>query len=80
MISGLPIDEAIPALKAALTAGPNAVLVAPPGAGKTTVVPLALKDEPWLAGRRIIVLEPRPDDSRQSGAGGRRRRPVRRVP
>lgn len=59
MIYGLPIDEAIPALKAALTAGPNAVLVAPPGAGKTTVVPLALEDEPWLDGRRIIVLEPR---------------------
>lgn len=59
MISGLPIDEAIPALKAALAAEPNAVLVAPPGAGKTTVVPLALKDEPWLEERRIIVLEPR---------------------
>jgi ATP-dependent helicase HrpB len=59
MISGLPIDEVIPALKATLTTGPNAVLVAPPGAGKTTVVPLALKDEPWLEGRRIIVLEPR---------------------
>lgn len=59
MISGLPIDEAIPALRTALASGPNAVLVAPPGAGKTTVVPLALKDEPWLEGRRIIILEPR---------------------
>lgn len=59
MISGLPIDEVIPALKAALTDGPKAVLVAPPGAGKTTVVPLALKDEAWLNARRIIVLEPR---------------------
>lgn len=57
--SGLPIDEAIPALKAALAGGRNAVLVAPPGAGKTTVTPLALKDEPWLSGQRIIVLEPR---------------------
>jgi ATP-dependent helicase HrpB len=37
----------------------RAVLVAPPGAGKTTLVPLALLDEPWLAGRRIVVLEPR---------------------
>jgi ATP-dependent helicase HrpB len=35
------------------------VLVAPPGAGKTTVLPLRLLDEPWLAGRRIVVLEPR---------------------
>src|SRR5207253_1695756 len=36
-----------------------AVLVAPPGAGKTTVVPLALRDEPWAAGGKLIVLEPR---------------------
>src|ERR671933_1416854 len=55
----LPIDEALPALRAALDARPNAVLVAPPGAGKTTRAPLALLDEPWAAGRRIVVLEPR---------------------
>ncbi|HSI41967.1 MAG TPA: ATP-dependent helicase HrpB, partial [Xanthobacteraceae bacterium] len=55
----LPIDDALPALKAALAAGPNAVLVAPPGAGKTTRVPLALLNEPWLAARKILVLEPR---------------------
>jgi ATP-dependent helicase HrpB len=55
----LPIEEALPALKAALTAGSTAVLVAPPGAGKTTVVPLALLNEPWTAGGRLIVLEPR---------------------
>lgn len=55
----LPIDEALPALTAALTAGPNAVLVAPPGAGKTTRVPLVLMDEAWAKGRRIIMLEPR---------------------
>ncbi len=55
----LPVHEALPALAAALRAGPNAVLVAPPGAGKTTVVPLALLDEPWVAGGRILVLEPR---------------------
>ncbi len=55
----LPIDEVLPALTAALRAGPAAVLVAPPGAGKTTRVPLALLAEPWVAGRKIIVLEPR---------------------
>lgn len=55
----LPVEEALPELKAALSAGVNAVLVAPPGAGKTTRVPLALLDEPWVAGRRIIMLEPR---------------------
>ncbi|MBV1694736.1 MAG: ATP-dependent helicase HrpB, partial [Hyphomicrobiales bacterium] len=55
----LPIDEALPALRAALVRGSAAVLVAPPGAGKTTRVPLALMGEPWLAGRKILVLEPR---------------------
>jgi len=55
----LPVAEALPALSEALRAGPNAVLVAPPGAGKTTLVPLVLKDEPWAEGGRILVLEPR---------------------
>lgn len=55
----LPIDEALPALLAALRNGPNAVLVAPPGAGKTTRVPLALLPEPWVSGRKLILLEPR---------------------
>ena len=55
----LPIDDALPALQAALAAGPYAVLVAPPGAGKTTRVPLALLDAPWRGDRRIIMLEPR---------------------
>src|SRR5215210_4555761 len=55
----LPIDDALPALAAALSAHPNAVLVAPPGAGKTTRVPLALLDEPWAESRKLIVLEPR---------------------
>src|SRR3954466_4936409 len=55
----LPIEPALPALREAL-AGPGvAVLQAPPGAGKTTRVPLALLDEPWLGGRRIVMLEPR---------------------
>jgi ATP-dependent helicase HrpB len=55
----LPVDEALPGLRRALTAGRAAVLVAPPGAGKTTRVPLALMDEPWVAGGKILVLEPR---------------------
>ncbi len=55
----LPIDEALPALRAALATHTRAVLVAPPGAGKTTRVPLALMDEPWAKGGRLIVLEPR---------------------
>ncbi len=59
MTEGLPIEEALPRLKAALAAGPNAVLVAPPGAGKTTRVPLALLRESWLGDKTIVVLEPR---------------------
>ena len=55
----LPIDEVLPELAASLHARPNAVLVAPPGAGKTTRVPLALLDEDWVAGRKLILLEPR---------------------
>ncbi len=55
----LPIDAALPSLRAALAERPCAVLVAPPGAGKTTRVPLALLDEPWARGGRLIVLEPR---------------------
>src|SRR5260370_37119954 len=55
----LPIHEALPALKAALAAKSAAVLVAPPGAGKTTVTPLALLDQPWARGGKLIVLEPR---------------------
>lgn len=42
-----------------MDAGRNAVLVAPPGAGKTTLVPLALLDAPWRGDNRILVLEPR---------------------
>lgn len=55
----LPIDEALPALRDALAGSNCAVLVAPPGAGKTTRVPLALLDEPWLGRGKILVLEPR---------------------
>jgi ATP-dependent helicase HrpB len=55
----LPIDEALPELTAALRARSAAVLVAPPGAGKTTRVPLVLADEPWAKGKKLLVLEPR---------------------
>ncbi len=55
----LPIDEALPRLTEALAAGPMAVLVAPPGAGKTTRVPLALLKAPWRGDGKIILLEPR---------------------
>jgi ATP-dependent helicase HrpB len=55
----LPIDEVLPELKARLARHSRLVLEAPPGAGKTTRVPLALLDTPWLAGRKILMLEPR---------------------
>jgi ATP-dependent helicase HrpB len=55
----LPIDAVLDELSRTLANNNAAVLVAPPGAGKTTRVPLALLDEPWLGGKKIIVLEPR---------------------
>jgi len=55
----LPVADALPALQDTLAAGTNAVLVAPPGAGKTTLVPLALLDAPWRGDNRILMLEPR---------------------
>lgn len=55
----LPIDEVLDRLRAAMRGQSSAVLVAPPGAGKTTRVPLALLEEPWLHGAKILVLEPR---------------------
>src|ERR1700751_119877 len=55
----LPIDAVLDELSRTLQSRNAAVLVAPPGAGKTTRVPLALLDEPWAKGKRIIVLEPR---------------------
>lgn len=55
----LPVHEILPELKSSLRETPAAVLVAPPGAGKTTVVPLELLAEPWMGQGKIIVLEPR---------------------
>ena len=54
-----PIQALLPQIRTSLAAHPRLVLEAPPGAGKTTQVPLALLDEPWLDGRKIVMLEPR---------------------
>ncbi len=55
----LPIENVLPELRRALASNTNAVLSADPGAGKTTRVPVALLDESWLSGKKIIMLEPR---------------------
>lgn len=55
----LPINDILPQLLAALAVNNSAVLAAEPGSGKTTIAPLALLDQPWLADRKIIILEPR---------------------
>ena len=55
----LPVLEAIPEVETALAEGGRAILVAPPGAGKTTVLPIALLDADWLGDQRIVMLEPR---------------------
>jgi ATP-dependent helicase HrpB len=57
--SGLPIEAVLPELSSALAGASRVVLQAPPGAGKSTVVPLATLNSPWLGQRRIIMLEPR---------------------
>lgn len=54
-----PIDALLPEISASLAAHPRLVLEAPPGAGKTTQVPLALLDADWLGGKKIVMLEPR---------------------
>ena len=66
--TGLPIESVIADVRAALDRSRRAVLTAEPGAGKTTVVPLRLLDEPWLAGRKIVMLEPRRLAARASAA------------
>jgi ATP-dependent helicase HrpB len=55
----LPIEARLPAIRATVRDSTSLVLQAPPGAGKTTLVPTALLEEPWLNGQRIIMLEPR---------------------
>jgi ATP-dependent helicase HrpB len=62
----VPIDAVVQQLKDVLSIHSNAVLIAPPGAGKTTRVPLALIEEPWLSGSRILMLEPRRMAARSS--------------
>jgi ATP-dependent helicase HrpB len=66
-LTPLAVDELMPRLRAALSDG-HAVLSAPPGSGKTTHVPLALLEEAWLAGRRILMLEPRRPAARMAAA------------
>jgi ATP-dependent helicase HrpB len=55
----LPINEALPALGEALASRRNVLLEAPPGAGKSTIVPLFLRSSPWLGAQKILMLEPR---------------------
>jgi ATP-dependent RNA helicase HrpB len=55
----LPIHTVLPDLKDRLARSRSVVLAAEPGSGKTTIVPLTLMDEPWLTGKKIIMLEPR---------------------
>jgi ATP-dependent helicase HrpB len=57
--TGLPVEDAVADVRAALAGHGTAVLQAEPGAGKTTVVPLRLLDESWVGDGRIVVLEPR---------------------
>ncbi len=59
MSGAFPIDAVLPAIRDALADGTRLLVEAPPGAGKTTRVPPSLLDAPWLAGRRILMLEPR---------------------
>ncbi len=54
-----PVEEKIGEIRSTLSAGHDVVLTAPPGSGKTTCVPPALLDEPWLQGKKIVMLEPR---------------------
>jgi ATP-dependent helicase HrpB len=67
-LPALPVTEALPALRHALADAGRAVLAAPPGSGKTTLVPLALLDEPWLRGQKIVMLEPRRVAARAAAA------------
>ena len=64
----LPIDSSLPRLVAALESAPSVILSAPPGAGKTTRVPLALIGAPWMKGKKVLMLEPRRLAARRSAA------------
>lgn len=67
MLENLPVHKILPQLKETLTQQGRAVLMAPPGSGKTTLVPLALKDAPWLKGKNP---PPRtPEDCGPAGSG-----------
>ncbi len=67
-LSDLPVYEVLPKIARALSTRDELVLQAPPGAGKTTAVPLALLAEPWLSGQRILILEPRRVAARAAAA------------
>lgn len=64
----LPITQVLPQVKQELLSSNRLVLQAPPGAGKTTALPLSLLDEPWLKDKKIIMLEPRRLAVRSSAA------------
>jgi ATP-dependent helicase HrpB len=59
LLPDLPINEALPALGSALARARSVLVEAPPGAGKSTIVPLFLRESPWLQGQKILMLEPR---------------------
>jgi ATP-dependent helicase HrpB len=68
VLPALPVAETLPALRDALRTQGRAVLTAPPGSGKTTLVPLALLEDGWLSGQRMLVLEPRRVAARAAAA------------
>jgi len=68
MMQNLPITQVLPQVKQELLSNNRLVLQAPPGAGKTTALPLSLLDEPWLKDKKIIILEPRRLAVRSSAA------------
>jgi ATP-dependent helicase HrpB len=66
--TNLPVNQVIPDIRHSLLARNRLVLQAPPGAGKTTLVPLALLDQPWLGDGKIVMLEPRRLAARNAAA------------
>ncbi|MDH5436454.1 MAG: helicase-related protein, partial [Gammaproteobacteria bacterium] len=67
-MQNLPINDVLPDIQTTLVSHPRVVLQAPPGAGKTTAVPTALLDQPWLKNKQIIMLEPRRLAARNAAA------------